>query len=216
MNKIFKENQVVLFQGDSITDCQRDRNDENSLGNGYVNLIAKKYAEIYPETNVRFINKGVSGDRVHNLIERYVEDFMDISPDFISIMVGINDVWRRYDSNDPSTVDAYKDHYEYLLKMIKTHMPETKILLIEPFLIHSKPEIVIWHEDLDPKIQAVRELAQNYADYYLPLDGIFASLCVKKYKKEEIAEDGVHPTLLGHKIIADEIMKLLEIIDNVT
>ncbi len=212
MGKIFKDNQIVLFQGDSITDCGRDRDDENSLGSGYVKLIAEKYNILYPESNVRFVNRGVSGDRVHNLIERYVEDFMDINPDFISIMVGINDVWRRYDSNDPSTVDSYKDHYEYLLKMIKTHMPETKILIIDPFLIHAKPEMAVWHEDLDPKIQAVRDLAQKYADYYLPLDGIFASMCVKKYKKEEITGDGVHPTPLGHRLIADEIIKLLEIL----
>ncbi len=212
MDKIFKDNQIVLFQGDSITDCTRDRNDENSLGSGYVKLVAEKYNILYPESNVRFVNRGVSGDRVHNLIERYVEDFMDINPDFISIMVGINDVWRRYDSNDPSTVDSYKDHYEYLLKMIKTHMPETKILIIEPFLIHAKSEMVVWHEDLDPKIQAARDLAQKYADYYLPLDGIFASMCVKKYKKEEIAGDGVHPTPLGHMLIAEEIMKLIGIL----
>ena len=211
MKKIFKDNSIVLFQGDSITDCGRDRNDESSLGTGYVKLIADKYNCFYPESNVKFINKGVSGDRVHNLIERYVDDFMDINPDFISIMVGINDVWRRYDSQDPSTVDSYRDHYEYLLKMIKTHMPDTGILIIDPFLVHTKPELLIWHEDLDPKIQAVRSLAQKYADFYLPLDGIFASRCVKKYKNEDLAEDGVHPTPLGHSIIADEILKLLEI-----
>lgn len=209
MAGIFDNCKVVLFQGDSITDCGRDRNDENSLGEGYVKMLASRYKETHPESNVKFVNKGVSGDRVHNLIERYVEDIMDISPDFISLMIGINDVWRRYDSNDPSTVDSYLDHYEYLLKMIKSHMPDTKILIIEPFLIHVKPELEIWHEDLDPKIQAARTLARKYADYYLPLDGIFASLCVKKYKGEEIAQDGVHPTALGHSIIADEIIKLI-------
>lgn len=209
MKKFFSDGQTVLFQGDSITDSGRDYSDENSLGEGYVKMFAQRYIENFADSGIKFINKGVSGDRVHNLIERYPEDILDVQPDFISILVGINDVWRRYDSNDPSTPEAFEDHYEYLLKMLKHHMPETKILVIEPFLLHVKPELYKWREDLDPKIIITRKLAAAYADFYLPLDGVFASLSVKKFKPEDLAHDGVHPTKTGHEVIAGQIFNLL-------
>lgn len=212
MKPFFEKGQVVLFQGDSITDCGRDREDLTSLANGYAGKIANIYNTLYPDNNVIFINKGISGNRVPDLIVRYIEDFYDVAPDFISILIGVNDVWRRYDSNDPSTVEAFRDHYEYLLKMIKHQMPDTKIMLIEPFLLHSLPDRAAWHEDLDPKIQVVREMAKEYADFYLPMDGIFASLTASRYTPEELAPDGVHPSDLGHSVIATEYLKALEIL----
>lgn len=212
MKTFFKKGQVVLFQGDSVTDCGRDRDDMTSLAGGYAGKIASVYNTLYPDNEVAFINKGVSGDRVTDLIVRYPDDILDIAPDFISILIGINDVWRRYDSNDPSTVEAFYDHYEYLLKMIKHNMPNTKIMLMEPFVLNSLPDRATWREDLDPKIQVVRELARKYADYYLPLDGMFVSLCTNNYSQEELATDGVHPTDLGHALIAKAYLEALDII----
>lgn len=212
MKTFFKKGQVVLFQGDSVTDCGRDRDDMTSLAGGYAGKIASVYNTLFPDNEVAFINKGVSGDRVTDLIVRYPDDILDIAPDFISILIGINDVWRRYDSNDPSTVDAFYDHYEYLLKMIKHNMPNVKIMIMEPFVLNSLPDRATWREDLDPKIQVVRELARKYADYYLPLDGMFASLCTNNYSQEELAADGVHPTDLGHALIAKAYLEALDII----
>ena len=212
MKPFFKKGQVVLFQGDSVTDCGRDREDAGSLAEGYAGKVAAIYNTLFPDNEVVFINKGISGNRVPDLIERYGDDFLDIGPDFISILIGINDTWRRYDSNDPSTVEAFYDHYEYLLKMIKRNMPDTKIMLMEPFVMNSLPDRAAWREDLDPKIQAVRELARKYADYYLPLDGLFASLCAGTYTPAELSEDGVHPSGLGHAVIAEAYLKKLEII----
>lgn len=212
MKSFFQKGQVVLFQGDSVTDCGRNREDITSLSEGYPGKIAAIYNTLFPDADVKFVNKGVSGDRVHNLIMRYIEDIREIEPDFISILIGINDVWRRYDSNDPTTVDSFKDHYEYLLKMIKKDFPNARIMLIEPFVLHSLPDRESWHEDLDPKIQVVRALARDYADYYLPMDGIFASLATNTYSLQELAPDGVHPSDLGHAVIADAYLKALEII----
>ncbi len=212
MKPFFKQGQVVLFQGDSITDCGRDYEDISSLGSGYARKIAEIYGQLYADNRISFINKGVSGNRVPDLIVRYIEDIREIEPDYISILIGVNDVWRRYDSNDPSTVEAFRDHYEYLLKMIKHQMPEAKIIIMEPFLLHSLSDRATWHEDLDPKIQVVREMARDYADYYIPLDGLFAALTVNKYSPEELATDGVHPSDLGHSIIAEAFLKTLEII----
>lgn len=212
MNPFFENGQTVLFQGDSITDCGRDRADIASLGPGYPAKIAGIYRTLFPGVKVNFVNKGVSGDRVHNLIERYIDDILDIRPDFLSILIGINDVWRRYDSNDPSTLDAFRDHYEYLLKMVRAHMPDTRIMLMEPFLLNTVPERACYREDLDPKIQAVRELAVQYADYYLPLDGIMAANVTARFTMKEMSEDGVHPTDAGHAVIAEAYLKALGIL----
>ncbi len=212
MNAFFKDGQTVLFQGDSVTDCGRDRGNIGSLGSGYPARIARAYEALYPSVHVRFVNKGVSGDRVHNLIERYIEDIRDIEPDFLSILIGINDVWRRYDSNDPGTPEAFRDHYEYLLRMIRAQMPDTKILLIDPFVLNSLPDRASWREDLDPKIQIVRDMASRYADFYLPLDGIMAARCAAGHAPAELSADGVHPSDAGHAIIAQSFLQTLGIL----
>lgn len=212
MNSYFKKGATVLFQGDSITDCGRNRSDMFSLGSGYPSKIASIYNTLFPESEVKFINKGVSGDRVHNLIERIPEDIYDIEPDFLSILVGINDVWRIIDSNENATIEEFKDHYEYLLKYLRDRFPNTKIMLMEPFVLHALPDRKDWHTLLDTRIQVVREMASLYADFYLPLDGTFASHCVNGTSPSKFAGDGVHPTDMGHSIIANEYLKALNII----
>lgn len=209
MKEIFKKGQVVLFQGDSITDCGRNREDINSLSDGYPGVISKMYNLLVPDNGVTFVNKGISGNRVIDLLDRYEEDFKKIQPDFISILIGINDTWRRYDANDPTSTESYEENYRKLLEKIKSDMPNCKIMIIEPFLLNSLPDRVNWREDLDPKIQVARKLAKEYADYYMPLDGIFARAEVEQYTCKQITEDGVHPSPIGHSIIAEEYIKVL-------
>ncbi|WMJ88669.1 SGNH/GDSL hydrolase family protein [Anaerocolumna sp. MB42-C2] len=209
MKEIFKKGQIVLFQGDSITDCGRNREDNTSLSEGYPGVIAKMYNLLFPENGVTFINKGISGNRVKDLVERYNEDFKSINPDFISILIGINDTWRRYDSNDPTSAEEYERNYRFLLNKIKSDMPECRIMIMEPFVLYSLPDREQWREDLNPKIQVARKLAKEYADYYLPLDGIFAKAEVEEYTCKQITEDGVHPSAIGHSIIAREYLKAL-------
>lgn len=209
MREIFKKGQVVLFQGDSITDCGRDREDITSLSEGYPGMVAKMYNLLFPDNGVTFINKGISGNRAKDLLERYDVDFKDINPDFISIMIGINDTWRKYDSNDPTSAEEFEDNYRKLLKMIKADMPNCKIMIMEPYVLNSLPDRAAWREDLNPKILAVRKLAKEYADYYLPLDGLFAKAEVEQYTCQQISPDGVHPGPIGHSMIAEEYIKAL-------
>ncbi|MDF2587684.1 MAG: family lipase [Anaerocolumna sp.] len=209
MKEFFKKGQVVLFQGDSITDCGRDRNDIYSLSVGYPGVVAKMYDLLFPGNGVTFVNKGISGNRVKDLIERYDEDFKAVKPDFISILIGINDTWRRYDRFDPTSTEEFEKTYTDLLEKIKVDLPNCKIMILEPFVLNSLPDRESWREDLDPKIKVVRNLAKKYADYYIPLDGIFAKIEVEQYCCKQLAEDGVHPTPLGHGIIANEYLKAL-------
>jgi lysophospholipase L1-like esterase len=209
MKELFKKGQVVLFQGDSITDCGRDREDVTSLSEGYPGVVTKLYNTLFPENGVTFINKGISGNRVIDLLDRYETDFKAVKPDFLSILIGINDTWRRYDSNEPTTTEEYEEHYRTLLTRVEKDFPDCKIMIIEPFVLYSLPDRKAWREDLDPKIHVARALAKEFADYYLPLDGIFAKAEAEQYTCTQMAEDGVHPTAIGHSIIAEEYLKAL-------
>lgn len=212
MRPFFEDGQTVLFQGDSITDCDRNREDITSLSEGYPGKVAAIYNALFPNNHVTFINKAVSGDRAKDVLSRYQEDIKEIKPDFVSILVGINDTWRRYDENDPTTAEQYEVNYRQILDNLKHDFPNTKIMLIEPYVLNSLPDRATWRVDLDPKIQVVRKLAREYADYFLPIDGIFASLCTHTYEPSQISADGVHPIDLGHSIIAYQYLKLLQII----
>lgn len=198
----------VLFQGDSITDCGRDRL-KGDCGQGYPAKVAEIYSCMHPESGTVFINRGISGNRSFDLLGRYEEDFLSVKPDFISILIGINDTWRRYDSADPTSTAQYEGNFRTLLGWLRRDLPETKLLVIEPFLIPADPQKEIWHEDLDPKIQAARRLAREYADYFLPMDGLFQSRIVQGASPAELSEDGVHPTDAGHAVIAEAYLKLL-------
>ena len=212
MKEFFENGQTVLFQGDSVTDCLRDRSDDTSLGCGYPNKISEIYHSLFPLNNVTFLNKGVSGNRSTDLLERYDADFKAIQPDFISILIGINDCWRRYDANDPTSCEQFEKNYRTLLEKIKADIPHAKIMLIEPYVLPSVPGREEWHEDLDPKINVVHTLAREYADYFLPLNGIMNAASVCRYTCKELTEDGVHPSQVGHAVIADAYFKTLGIL----
>ncbi|MDR1669216.1 MAG: SGNH/GDSL hydrolase family protein [Oscillospiraceae bacterium] len=198
---------TVLFQGDSITDCNRDRSNTDSLGDGYVKRIADVYHTLFPGSGTVFLNRGVSGDRARNLLERYETDLLALKPDVLSVLIGINDVWRRYDNGDPTSCEDFSRSYRLLLTQVKRDLPRTKIILLEPFVLYALPDRRAWREDLDPKIQAVRELANEFADVYIPLDGLLASDVAKGVPTESLASDGVHPTDLGHAMLAGYWLK---------
>lgn len=198
-------NDLVLFQGDSITDTGRDR-ELDSLGIGYVYMIASWFSSMYPEMNVRFVNRGIGGDRVRDLEQRWEKDCLALSPDVLTIMIGLNDTWRRYDASDPTSVDSYHACYKRILTKIKEHSRETKLVLMEPFLLPVVAEQKKWREDLDPKIQAGRELAREFGAVYIPLDGLFAEASTKR-ELTFWARDGIHPTGPGHALIARAWLK---------
>lgn len=191
---------LVLFQGDSITDTHRDRVND-TLGTGYAYIAASLFSSLYPELEVRFVNRGISGNRVRDLEARWDEDCLALKPAVLSVMIGINDCWKRYSLGDPVSLESYESGYRRLLTSVRENLPETKLILMEPFLIPTLPERAIWREDLDPKIQVVRELAREFGAVFVPLDGLFAAGCSKR-EPAYWAPDGVHPSPAGHGLIA--------------
>ena len=209
LEPFFAPGSVVLFQGDSTTDCGRDYADPDSLSQGYPGQVAAIYRALFPQRGVRFYNRGRSGDRMRDLLDRYEADFAALRPDFVSILIGVNDTWRRYDAQDPTAAEEFGAQYETLLRRLKGDFPGAGLMLIEPFLM---PQRAAWREDLDPKIQQVRRLAGAYADYYLPMDGLLNAYAVRSKAPEALAGDGIHPTALGNALIARAYLRELGIL----
>jgi len=200
MTPFIEDKALVLLQGDSITDGGRNYADGNDLGTGCAMLVAAWFSAAYPEKRVRFINRGVGGNCAHDLRARWQRDCVDLRPAWVSILIGVNDTWRRYDSNDPTPVDAFERDYRAILTAVHDRL-KARLIICEPFLLPVADDRNTWREDLDPKIAAVRRLAREFEAIYVPLDGLFAAAAARR----ELAfwlPDGVHPTPAGHALIA--------------
>lgn len=194
----------ILFQGDSITDAGRNRADIQDLGHGYPLYTAKAIREAFPDRDFEFIDLGISGNRAENLRDRWTEDAINIQPDVISILIGINDTWHRAAEKNWMPHEYFEECYRGILERIKKET-NAKIIMLEQFLL-SVPDKEFFHVDLDPKIQITRKLAREYADVFIPLDGLFAAASVGT-APTEFAADGVHPTAKGAEFIAGHYLE---------
>lgn len=206
---LLQREQRVVFQGDSVTDTGRDRDDFFGLGNGYPAIVSGTIGSLFPETRIEFLNRGVGGDRVKDLKNRWKEDCLDLSPDWVSILVGINDCWRLYDSNDRTEPALFESNYRYLLQSAAAR--GASLIVMEPFYLPVYREMEMWTEDLGPKIQIIRRLAREFKAVYVPLYGIFAEAATKR-EPSFWAEDGIHPTPEGHSLIARHWLKALGVL----
>lgn len=195
--------QKILFTGDSITDCGRSTSGNiNFLGHGYPIFIASLLGANMPELELTFINTGISGNRVCDLRDRWQQDVINHKPDVVSILIGINDTGRRYSRNDPTPADIFERDYHFILEKTVRDLPGVQIIMMEPFLLPIPEDRRMWRDDLDIKIQVVRDLAEEFADALVPLDGIFAAAACKR-EKSFWTPDGVHPAAPGHALIAE-------------
>lgn len=202
----------ILFQGDSITDAGRNRADITDLGKGYPFYAAKKMLELYPDVDFEFFDIGYSGNEVLDLLNRLERDFLNIDADIISILIGINDVWHSPKRNIPPMDNGvFEDRYRTLLSTLKENT-NAKLMILEPFLGPVEDKLDM-RADLDAKIQIIRKVAREYADLYIPTDGLLAQAFINE-EHTKYAEDGVHPTPYGAEFIgniyAKEIGKLIK------
>ncbi|MNZ98947.1 GDSL-like Lipase/Acylhydrolase [compost metagenome] len=202
---LLNDHDVVLFQGDSITDWGRDREDGSSLGTGYSLMVASRLGHLYPEKNITFFNRGIGGNRIVDLQERWDKDCLDLKPTVLSILIGINDTWRRFDNNEETTVEQYEAEYRKLLQRA-TDQLDVKLVLMEPFVLPVPEDRKLWRSDLDPKIHVVRELAREFGAALVPLDGLFAQASTKA-ASAFWTPDGVHPSPAGHSLMAEAWLK---------
>jgi acyl-CoA thioesterase-1 len=191
----------ILFTGDSITDAGRSREKPEELGVGYVALAAAHLQARLASPHLKIFNRGIGGNRACDLLKRVDSDLLALKPTVVSILIGINDTWRRYDSNDPTEVKAFERDYRMLLEKV-TQQIQARLVLLEPFVLHVPADRFNWREDLNPKIDVVRKLAVDFGAELLPLDGLFAQAATQA-PAAYWAADGVHPTPAGHALIAE-------------
>lgn len=201
-----KPERIVLFQGDSITDGGR-LNDTEGLGFGYAKMAASMYHARHPESQVTFLNRGISGNTVVDLTNRWESDCLLLRPNLVSIMIGINDCAGRFNDNNPMAVEVFEGHYRNLLKDLQ--VVDATVILMEPFVLPYPEDRILWRQDLDQKINVVRNLAREFGASLLSTDGLLQQASV--YKPPIFwAADGVHPSGAGHALIAEAWLKIAE------
>lgn len=187
-----------VFVGDSITDCERDRTDPASLGAGYVRMLADALAERPGEAEVR--NLGVSGDRAVDLEARWEREVVPANADVLTLYVGVNDMWRRFDSDDPTPAADFEATLRRLLDALPS--PRPRLFFVEPFFLPVTVDQEAWLEDLDPKRAAVERVAADYDATLVRLHEPFTAAAAER-GVGAVAPDGVHPSAEGHRMIAD-------------
>lgn len=202
------EGPVVLFQGDSITDAGRNRNQAapnhpGALGTGYPLLVASAALKGHPDRGLRFYNRGISGHKVPDLQARWETDTVALKPDLLSILIGVNDYWHTLSGRYAGTVQDYETGYAALLQATQQALPSTRILVLEPFVLRTGAVTDAWFPAFDQRRAAAQRVAKQAGVVWVPLQARFDELA-KRTGPEYWAADGVHPTPAGHAVIAEE------------
>lgn len=210
-----KNEMVILFQGDSITDGGRLKDESRAwdlnhqMGHGYAFIINAVLGAKYPEKHLKFINKGISGNRVSDLYGRWVEDALNIKPDVLSIMIGVNDCGSSIHRQSGSDAKRFEKIYQLLIDEMKEVNPNVLIVLCEPFILPVGEREEHWEEwmgVLAPLQEKTRLLAEKNNAVFVPLQQKFNELCAVREASYWVW-DGVHPNISGHQIVAEEWMK---------
>ena len=200
-------NSVILFQGDSITDTQRNRDNTQpnqgvALGTGYVNQIASALLHRYPSYNLQFFNRGISGNRIVDLYARWRVDAINLRPTLISILIGVNDTWHHFGSNNGVEVDRYAHVYRMLLEYTRQQLPDTRLVLCEPFVLPCGVVKAAWQDEMAARQQIVQKLADDFGATFIPFQRHFNQVANTPSPTYWLG-DGVHPTPAGHYLLAE-------------
>jgi len=210
----------ILFQGDSITDVGRNRENPaagNGMGCGYPLLLKSRLYFDHPG-EYECVNLGISGNRIVDIYARMKRDIVNIAPDVMSLLIGVNDVWHEL-GESPNGVDAEKFErvYDWLLKELAEALPGMKLIILEPFVLPgtatqtegSEERWQAFHREVPLRAQAAKRIAEKYGAAFVPLQNVLDEAC-KKAPPAYWLRDGVHPTEAGHELIAREWMKAFE------
>lgn len=199
---------VVLFQGDSITDCGRNRvatepNSVGALGTGYPLLVTAAALAAHPDRALRFYNRGISGNKVPDLQQRWNADALELHPDVLSILIGVNDFWHKLDLGYTGTVQDYEDQYVALLDQTRRALPQVRLIVLEPFVLRCGAVTDRWFPEFDARRAAAARVARHARATFIPLQAVFNER-TRTVPPQYWAADGVHPTAAGHAVIAEQ------------
>lgn len=210
--KLAPKSKLVMI-GDSITDAGRVRPVGEGLfeayGSGYVNLVKSLFAAVYPELAIRVVNMGCSGDTVRNLKARWQTDVLDLKPDWLSIMIGINDVWRQFDTPLLTEGHVYLAEYEATLEeLVRQTVPHVKgLVLMTPFFIESVTQDAM-RARMDEYGAVVKKLAAKHGAIFVDTQAAF-NVVLEHMHSAALAWDRVHPNTTGHMILARAFLKAI-------
>jgi lysophospholipase L1-like esterase len=205
----------VLFQGDSITDAGRNKEDQGYntariLGTGYALLAAASLLNKHATLDLKVYNRGISGNKVYQLAERWDKDCLDLKPDVLSILIGVNDFWHKLNGNYNGTLEIYKKDLVALLDRTLKALPNVKLIIGEPFAVPGiKAVDGKWYPDFYAYQTAAREVAQSFGAILIPYQKIFDE-AKKKAPGVYWTGDGVHPTLAGAQLMAEAWAKTVK------
>jgi lysophospholipase L1-like esterase len=203
-------NSTLLFTGDSITDCNRGL--FRSLGTGYVRSISKTLKHNSPNLNISIKNTGISGNTTRDLLKRWQPDCIDIAPDVLSILIGINDLWSSHAEPEdiPNAVlpDEFESNYDAMLSKVRGSF-DCRIILIEPFMFCTNTDNAMF-VGLNAYRNVVSKLAIKFDTVFLGIQNIINN-DIKNYPLNKWSDDFVHPTKWAHEWIAKKWLEIAKV-----
>jgi lysophospholipase L1-like esterase len=203
---------TILFQGDSITDAGRARDairPNEGLGGGYAFLAATQLRSRRPADGLQFLNAGISGNRIVDLYARWREDCLNLEPDLVSILIGVNDTWHEFSRQAGVAIPKFERVYRQLLEETREALPKTKLILCEPFILKCGAVTPEWYPDVEQRQAVTHKLAKEFNALVVPFQKMFND-AAKEAPPEFWAADGVHPTAPGHQRMAEEWIRVVE------
>lgn len=203
-----KRGTVVVFQGDSITESGRnlkatESNSAGALGNGYPLLVASAVLEKRAKDGIQCYNRGISGNKVPDLQQRWTTDALELQPDVLSILVGVNDFWHTLTHGYTGTVQDYEQQFTALLDETRRSLPRVRLIVFEPFVLRTGAVDARWFPEFDQRRAAAARVAAHAGAKFVPLQAIFDKE-TRAAPPAYWAADGVHPTPAGHAVIAEQ------------
>jgi lysophospholipase L1-like esterase len=209
---------VILFQGDSITDSGRNNrnawsaNNNGALGNGYAFMAASQLLLNNPGKDLKIYNKGISGNKVYQLAERWDADALDIKPNILSIHIGVNDYWHTLNASNPykGTIETYIADYKKLLDRTRAALPNVKLVICEPFGVRNVKAVTdAWYPAFDLYRKAAKDIAAEYNAPFVPYQAAFDK-AITQAPAAYWTGDGVHPSIAGAALMAETWLKAVK------
>ena len=209
---VFLKMKTFLFQGDSITDANRDDENQDNfgLGCGYTFLLASEI-ERYNKGKIKFINRGISGDRITDVYARIKEDIINLKTDYMSILIGVNDVSHELTMGCGVTPEKFKKIYEMLIEEIKESLPQIEIIILEPFVLKGSATEKLWtnfNTETRKLAKISHQIADEYKLHFVPLQNEFDEVS-SDGDTRAWSVDGIHPTSAGHQLIKENLQKVI-------
>lgn len=211
---LIPEGATILFQGDSISDSGREKKQElpnsaSSFGNGYALMIAANLLNNYPEKKLAIYNRGISGNKVFQLSDRWQKDCLDLKPSVMSILIGVNDYWHKRNGQYDGTTEVFETDYRKLLTRTKESLPDIKLVICQPFVLTETSAVdETWLEPFKVYQDISAKMADEFGAIWVPFQKIFTA-AAKQTPAKYWTGDGVHPSMAGSQLMAEAWLRVV-------